>query len=136
MLSSTPRPCCPSARPRPAYTGPEAALRSFVTRFFPVAQGVFKAGTAFCLRYTMEAAHLTVIKLAMASQDLAAAYAAQRQTADLWRAKCAGQIALLALCKGLDAFQPPFFAGYRFFPSQFTINVDSTFMDRALVSFI
>ena len=117
----------------PAYAGsspllldPEAALRSFVTRLFPVAQGVFEAGKAFCLRYTVEAALLTAIKLAMASHDLAAAYAVQRQTADLWRAKCEGQIVLLALCKGLDAFQPPFFAAHRTFPCPFTINVDLT----------
>ena len=62
----------------------------------------------------------------MASQDLAAAYAAQLQTADLWRAKCEGQIVLLALRKGLDAFQPPFFAAHRTFPCPFTINVDLT----------
>ena len=117
----------------PAYAGspaplvdPEAALRSFVARLFPVAQGVFEADTgrtAFCLRYTVEVALLMAIQLAMASQDLAAAYAAQQQTADQWRAKREGRIALPALCKGLDVFQPPFVTAHRTFPCPLAINV-------------
>ena len=58
--------CAPAyAGSRPPLLDSEAALRSYVARLFPVAQGVFEAGTAFsgCLPYTVEAALLTAIEL-------------------------------------------------------------------------
>ena len=70
----------------------------------------------------MVAGHGTPRLVAMASQDLAAAYAAQRQAADLWRAECEEQIALLAMCTSLDVFQLPYCAAHCTFPCPFDQN--------------
>lgn len=113
----------------------DARLRAFVTRLFPVAQGIHESGTTvYCLRYTVEAALLEALALAMQADaslgpTLGRAYAAQRLTSDLWRVRCEGQIALLALCKGLDAFQPPIDVSHRTFPCPFSISLSNNYSD-------
>ena len=101
------------------------ALRAFVTGLFPVAQGVYEASApAYCLRYTVESALLTAMELVESQWDsgVSTANAAQRQTANIWRAKCESQISLLALCKNLDVFKPPVNPKLRKHPCPFSIN--------------
>jgi hypothetical protein len=111
-----------------------AQLRSMVQSLLPVAQGVYEAGTtAYCLRYTIEAALVHALQLAFensANHDLGQALAAQRLVSDIWRRRCESQIALLALCKGLDVFQPPIKMSSRVydcpFPSRCLMPMTST----------
>ena len=112
----------------PDLLDPEAELRSFVANLFPVAQGVYEQSTiAYCLRYAVESALLQALSLGMSLfPDLGRAYASQRLIADLWRTRCEGQIALLALCKGLDVYHPPVSASNRLFPCPFSVSTSSS----------
>ena len=110
----------------PDLLDPVAQLKAFVARLFPVAQGVYESGTtAYCLRYSVESALLSALGLAMPLADVGAAYASQRLVSDLWRTRCEGQIALLALCKGLDVYQPPVNPAYRQFACPFSVSTSS-----------
>ena len=112
----------------PDLLDPEAELRSFVANLIPVAQGVYEQSTtAYCLRYAVESALLQALSLGMSLfPDLGRAYASQRLIADLWRTRCEGQIALLALCKGLDVYHPPVSASNRLFPCPFSVSTSSS----------
>ena len=94
-------------------------LRSFIKHLFPVAQGVYEsASTAYCLRYTVESALLTAMQIANVS------YAEQQLISDTWRVRCESQIAMLAMCKGLDVYRPPVIASNRVFNCPFSISSD------------
>ena len=100
-------------------------IRSFVKSLFPVAQGVYESSTtSYCLRYAVESAFLTALEMAQSNQSsfpaIGAAYASQRMVSDLWMTRCEGQIALLALCKGLDVYAPPVRQS-RVYPCPFSI---------------
>ena len=108
-----------------------SALKSMTQRLFPVSQGVYEsASTAYCLRYTVEAAFLAVLDMAAALRPengrLGSTLAAQRLVSDLWRVRCESQIALLSLCKGLDVFRPPVEFRQRIYPCPFSISLSDT----------
>ena len=108
-----------------AKTQPESQqLRNMVEKLFPVAQGVYESGpTAYCLRYTIESALLQALQAAFdLSGGLGEALAAQRQVSEVWRRRCESQIGLLALCKGLQVFQPPVKISNRYYDCPFTIT--------------
>ena len=117
--------CASDYRESPDLLDPAAHLRLFVSTLFPVGQGVYESGaTAHCLRYTVESALLAAMELALPlAPGLGPALAAQRLVSDLWRVRCEGQIALLALCKGLGAFQPPVNPSLRTAPCPFSVSV-------------
>jgi hypothetical protein len=106
-------------------------LKSMTRRLFPVSQGISESSTtAYCLRYTVEAAFLVVLDMAIqlnnASQSLGSAYANQRLVSDLWRMRCESQIALLSLCKGLDVFKPPVEFRQRVYACPFSVTLSDT----------
>ena len=113
-----------------------AQLKSMTRRLFPVSQGVFESSvSAYCLRYTVEAAFLSVLDMALrntgntgntGNAKLGSAYASQRLASDLWRTRCESQIALLSLCKGLDVFRPPVEFSRRVYPCPFSISLSDT----------
>ena len=123
--------CADDYETGPPLLDPDTLLRSFVTRLFPVAQGIYESSTtSYCLRYAVEYALLSALSLAMSGDPgLGGAYAAQRLTSDKWRVRCEGQIALLALCKGLDAYQPPIDPGHRTFPCPFSVSLSNSYGD-------
>jgi hypothetical protein len=110
-------------------------LKSMTRRLFPVSQGVFESGTtAYCLRYTVEAAFLAVLDMALALQSklnptsdsdskLGSANAEQRMVSELWRTRCETQIALLSMCKGLDVFRPPMEFRNRIYTCPFSVSL-------------
>ena len=116
--------CAPDYAEHAELLDAAAHLRLFVTKLFPVAQGVYESGTtAHCLRYTVESALLAAMELALpAAPWLGQACASQRLVSDLWRVRCEGQLALLALCKGLGVFQPPVNPGNRQFECPFSVS--------------
>lgn len=107
-----------------------AMFKAFVSRLFPVGQGVFEAGTtAYCLRYLVELGMLEAMAVVYESETLTGgqlsdfyiALSEQRKTADIWRVRCESQISLLALCKNLDVFHPPVTRESRIFPCPFSV---------------
>jgi hypothetical protein len=109
----------------------ESELRSMIQRLFPVSQGVFESGsTAYCLRYIVEAAFLTVLDMALtlnpSSERLGSANAAQRMVSELWHTRCESQIALLSMCKGLDVFRPPVEFRNRIYSCPFSVSLLDT----------
>jgi len=76
----------------------------FVDQLFPAAQGVESAGsTAYCLRYAIEVARLTVLNLTLPS---APETQAQREAVQRWRARCGAQLQAVHLCASLDMYRP------------------------------
>ena len=85
---------------------PEDLLAPFIDGLFPAAQGVDEAGaTAYCLRYAIELARWTVLRL-LDQPDGQAAIVAQREVTDRWRIRCGTQLHLLYLCVSLGVFRP------------------------------
>jgi hypothetical protein len=105
-------------------------LKSMTQRLFPVSQGIFESGTtAYCLRYTVEAAFLAVLDMALAlhsDSKLGSANAAQRMVSELWRTRCESQIALLSMCKGLDVFRQPVEFRNRIYTCPFSVSLSDT----------
>ena len=106
----------------------EGMLSAFVSGLFPVAQGVYESGTsAYCLRYLIEAGLLEAMTLvAQSDLNFQTRLAQQGKTEALWRRRCESQISLLALCKNLDAYQPPVDPTKRFYPCPFSVAARST----------
>ena len=103
-------------------------LSAFISNLFPVGQGVYESGTsAYCLRYLVEAALLEAMTLVVQWEpNYQYRLSQQAKTEALWRSRCDSQISLLALCKNLDAYQPPVDPMKRFYPCPFSVSARST----------
>lgn len=91
---------CPAALEK----WPEDLARKFVDRLFPAAQGVESPGAvAYCTRYAIEVARLTVLGLADPS---GVGTQQQREVAERWRVRCSAQLQVVRLCVGLGVYRP------------------------------
>jgi hypothetical protein len=85
---------------------PDNLADELVDALFPMAQGVEEAGAvSYCLRYVIELARLTALKLALDQYSFEAV--SQEKHVNTWRIRCGSQLQLVHMCVNLDVFRQP-----------------------------
>ena len=89
---------------QPGQSWSSDLTKAFIDELFPAAQAAEESGAlAYCLRYAIELARLTVMN--MTAQE-GPGLSLQQERASTWGKRCGAQLQVVHLCVNLDAYRP------------------------------